>query len=303
MAIECRDEVRPVRCAAWTLTNDVDPVGSAIRADTIVLVETPGPWPADIWTLPMFSALPDLGRLTTVLATEVTLPDPERALVTVYRRASLSELRGTDHVVDRSSLVDAIPRLLIDGDPATSNASPSDVLVCGHGRRDRCCGSLGVRLQMAGQATWPAVRIRRSSHLGGHRFAPTCLTPHDGRMWAHLDEPVFGRIIDGNWVDVDLRRHYRGSAALDPWAQAAEREIAERVGAPWTECVLDSVHSADDGGERWRVAMSWNGPTGTGRAVATVAAGRMVPTPVCGEPIEVATKSSREYSVVTLDVS
>lgn len=299
--IECRpDGGMPVRCSDWTQTNHVDPVGSAGRADTIVLVETPGPWPADIKTMPVFAS--ELGRFTTVLATEVTVQDPERALVTIYRRRSLSELVGTDHLVGRSSLVDALPRLLSEDEFESGDPAPFDVLVCGHGRRDRCCGKLGVKLQMVAQTKWPAVRIRRSSHLGGHRFAPTCLTPHDGRMWAHMDETVLGAVIEGSWLGADARRYYRGSNALDPWEQSAEREIALHVGTSWVDCVLDDVHSEVDGDARWHVSMSWHGPHGNSRAVATVAAGRVVPTPVCGEPIEFATKSSREFSVVSLDV-
>ncbi len=53
------------------------------------------------------------------------------------------------------------------------------VLICTHGRRDRCCAKFGMPIYNAlqaelGDAVW------QTTHLGGHRFAPTLLTLPDG---------------------------------------------------------------------------------------------------------------------------
>ena len=48
------------------------------------------------------------------------------------------------------------------------------LLVCTHGGRDRCCGSDGTRLFQA-LFPPPGVRVWRTSHTAGHRFAPTAI--------------------------------------------------------------------------------------------------------------------------------
>ena len=65
-------------------------------------------------------------------------------------------------------------RLVAADIPEPVRGRVTDVLVCTHGTRDTCCGSLGTRLWRdldAGGAT-----VRRTSHTGGHRFAPTAVT-------------------------------------------------------------------------------------------------------------------------------
>ena len=74
--------------------------------------------------------------------------------------------------------------------------APAEVLVCSHGARDRCCGGPGTRLTIEVRAALGDLRIRRTSHLGGHRFAPTALTLPDGRMWAFLDADALVGIVD-----------------------------------------------------------------------------------------------------------
>ena len=47
--------------------------------------------------------------------------------------------------------------------------------VCTHGKRDVCCATSGRGYALARQAAAPDAHVRECSHLGGHRFAPTCL--------------------------------------------------------------------------------------------------------------------------------
>ena len=60
------------------------------------------------------------------------------------------------------------------------------LLVCTHGRRDRCCALEGRALALAvtgaGQPD-----VWECSHLGGHRFAPTALVLPTGYLYGRLD--------------------------------------------------------------------------------------------------------------------
>src|SRR5690606_16306501 len=71
--------------------------------------------------------------------------------------------------------------------PAAVPEAERHVLVCTHGRRDACCGALGTRLSTALPGLGPEVRVWRTSHTGGHRFAPTALVLPEGTAWAYLD--------------------------------------------------------------------------------------------------------------------
>ncbi len=300
-----------LRCSVWTAAQDVDPVGSAGRHDVIVLVETRGVWPADVGTLPgiaeAMAADPDALVLSVV-------PAPERSVsggvgVTVWRRASSSTLVGEDFLLSDDRWADDLPALVsgVSGQelPPTVErlgAAPPEVLVCGHGKRDRCCGNFGVRLATSVDGRWPGVRVRRVSHLGGHRYAPTALTLPDGRLWAFLETDVLDRALTGTVDAADLARCHRGSSAFDPWQQAVESALWARFGRSWLDAeVLDaSTEQRPDGTAE--VHLRWAGPGGDGAARAVVEVARTLPVPVCGAPIEDAVKTSREYRVRSLAV-
>lgn len=87
------------------------------------------------------------------------------------------------------AIVDAPIEALLRGEPdaATRELDVPLVLVCTHGKRDRCCARLGVA--MADRlALEPGMLVLQSSHLGGHRFAAVVLTLPDSITYGHLDE-------------------------------------------------------------------------------------------------------------------
>jgi hypothetical protein len=292
-----------LRCSVWTAAQDVDPVGSAGRHDVIVLVETRGVWPADVGTLPGIAAAMAADPDALVLS---VVPAPERTGsggvgVTVWRRRSSSTLAGEDFLLADDGWADDLPALVSGDDvpPGVQRlgAAPPEVLVCGHGKRDRCCGNFGVRLATSVEDRWPGVRVRRVSHLGGHRYAPTALTLPDGRLWAFLDTEVLDRALAGTVDAADLALCHRGSTAFDPWQQAVEGALWARFGRSWLDAeVLDaSTERRPDGTAE--VRLRWAGPAGDGEARAVVEVARRLPVPVCGAPIEDAVKTSREYRV------
>lgn len=295
-----------LRCSVWTAAQDVDPVGSAGRHDVIVLVETRGVWPADVGTLPGIAEAMAADPHALVLS---VVPAPERSVsggvgVTVWRRHSSSTLTGEDFLLADDRWAEDLPGLVSGRDlpPMVERvgAAPPEVLVCGHGKRDRCCGNFGVRLAASVEGRWPGVRVRRVSHLGGHRYAPTALTLPDGRLWAFLDPEVLDRAVAGAVDAADLARCHRGSTAFDPWQQAVESALWARFGRSWPEAeVLDaSTERRPDGTAE--VHLRWTGPAGEGSAQALVEVTRELPVPICGAPLEEAVKTSREYRVRSL---
>lgn len=97
------------------------------------------------------------------------------------------------------------------------------VLVCTNGKRDRCCAKWGLPIY-AGLADRDEVECWQTTHLGGHRFAPTLLTLPDGLCYGRLrcedlDELVVA-IVRGEVFDPG--RTLRGRTCLSGAEQAAE---------------------------------------------------------------------------------
>jgi hypothetical protein len=246
--------------------------------------------------------------------TVVPRPDDTEAegLVRVvhHRRAGTHRLVGVDHLVPVEEVPELLAALLEAPErdqhdwPTVVGDAPPEVLVCGHGRRDPCCGRWGTLLHVELAARATAARVWRCSHTGGHRFAPTAITLPDGRAWAYVDADLVEGILDRRADVATLLAHDRGCLALDPWAQVVERGLFERAGWSWMDSEVTDVE-VDVAGDRQsaRVVLGWRDPDGaTGRATAEVAITRTVPVLVCGEPPEAATKTSSELALRRLDI-
>ena len=137
-----------------------------------------------------------------------------------------------------------------DGYLVNEGRSEQDFLVCTHGSRDVACGRFGYRLydQLTRlTASNPQVRIWRSSHFGGHVFAPTMIELPAGIFWGNLYDDRAEQVVARRGDVVQLRQHYRGwSGAARGFAQAAEREMLMRKGWPWLDTPR-TVHVTDQG--------------------------------------------------------
>lgn len=296
-----------VRCSAWIREQGVDPIGTAGCYAGYLLLEWPLPWPRDL------SEVPDLAPVHEAMAgTGLRLQglvpifgDEEARRVIRYTPKPGPGFSGYERA-ERLVPVDGVEDAAIDlarggaGDPDWARAAiTDDVLVCTHGKRDVCCGSQGTALVLELSAD-PArfggpIRLWRTSHTGGHRFAPTAIVLPQGTMWAFLDADALSRIVGREGPLDDLLPRYRGCPGLaSPAVQALEREAFGEVGWEW----LDWSRSGEplDGG---RVRLDAESPTGERRSwEATVEVARQVPVPECGHPIEDAKKSEPELRVV-----
>ena len=286
------------RCATWTAAQGFDPIGSATRFDRLVTVEVPQPWPADVadmdWIAPL--RVPEGTRVQAIVA-EVGRLDGS-VLLTRWDRTAGARMHGIDWSVAAAEVPDALAELVAGGQPsgAVSDAPP-ELLVCGHGTRDRCCGGAGTRLTVEARAALPDVRVRRTSHLGGHRFAPTALSLPDGRMWAFLDAEVLTSIAERTMAPAEAREFYRGNVALDPWAQVVEGAVLADAGWGAVDFdELDAVTEAD--GDRASVALSWTAAGVTDGRTGQVEIVTRYPVLQCGLPPAEAKKDTPEYRLV-----
>jgi hypothetical protein len=227
------------------------------------------------------------------------------------RRAGTHRLPGVDHRVEPAAVPALLAALLDEPErdqldwPSAVGESPPEVLVCGHGRRDPCCGRWGTLLHMELAARETGVRVWRCSHTGGHRFAPTAITLPDGRAWAYVDADLVQGVLDRSTDLTTLGDHDRGCLAFDPWAQVVERAVFGEVGWGWLDHEVTQVVTDVASDRRSaRVRLDWRAPDGaTGWADAEVEVTRILPVLVCGEPPEAAKKTSPEYRLGRLETS
>jgi len=300
------------RCSPWTQAQGVDPIGSAGAFDQLLLVEWALPWPADVSEIePLAAAAADpRARVMTVVPHADSLEDGMRRVVH-HRRTGAHTFDSVDHRVP----VDAVPALLgalLDAPdrpvrdwPSVVGDAPPEVLVCGHGRRDPCCGRWGTLLHVELAARGSGARVWRCSHTGGHRFAPTAITLPDGRAWAYADVALLDGVLARTGDVEALAAHDRGCTAFDQWAQVVERALFVEHGWAWLDGDVTEVRTdvAADGRSA-TVELGWRLADGTaGRAEGEVAVTRILPVLVCGEPPEAAKKTSPELALVRLDRS
>lgn len=304
------------RCAPWVKEQGVDPVGTAGSYAGYLLVEWPLPWPHDV------SEIPELAPIVSALAgTGLRLQAlvPSESDATTRRVIRYSPLPGAgfggygrvERLVPIDDVVDVAVALATGapGEPDHAGAAVTDdVLLCAHGKRDVCCGAFGTALAIELSVGLPAgsawssgsVRLWRTSHTGGHRFAPTAIVLPQATMWAFMDADALRRIVARAGPLDDLLPRYRGSPGMgSPALQALEREAFGSVGWEWLKWRRAGAQ-LDDG----RVQITGTSPTGElVRWEATVEVRRQVPVPDCGHPIEMAKKSEPELAVVGLEAT
>ncbi len=228
-----------VKCSVFTATLGVNPSGTAISATTVIVVDTPLPWPKPVFEHRALQGVDSSStdveaRTVRVLA---SVPSDQRPpTATVFQR------RGDDTIAVAITIgqrpIIAVVGLVLDAEDVRTidgarEIDPRAVLICTQGTHDVCCGTEGTALVADLQADprFGAVPIFRVSHTGGHRFAPTALTFPDGRSWAYVDADRLAHVLFHTASPSALVPWCRGSwAAPDPRSQAAENAVFGRQG-------------------------------------------------------------------------
>jgi hypothetical protein len=301
-----------LRCAPFHAELAVDPVGTAGAYDVFLCVEVPLPWQRDISSNEPFLSLLGAGTASVkdphgrTIRPQGLVPRPgaegwTRVLLFAQPDGpAAGPYRRREWWLDADE-VPELCRSVIEADDAALAAFDErrvevpaqviDLFVCTHGKRDACCGSSGAVLhdQLAaalGPEPGPTgLRLWRTSHTGGHRFAPTALSFPDGYAWAHLDLPRAMSLLTRDAGPAELAGNCRGSSALPAGpAQAADRAGLAEVGWIWAEARRTAVVTGfDRASMATEVRIEGELPGGTVVAFdVRVELDRHVPQPTCG---------------------
>ncbi|MDT0353360.1 sucrase ferredoxin [Pseudonocardia charpentierae] len=221
-------------CAALARALDEPLPGTASVARRWVGIEHRGTWPHEItqhrddavrafiararssgWR-PVLVRRP--GRRPSDGPTRIFFADtaPPAPRTTVLRVVDPAELASIAFPADGTPL------------PGETVADPM-LLVCTHGRRDRCCAVDGRALARAVVATGES-DVWESTHLGGHRFAPTALVLPTGYLYGRLD--VAGAVLAHKAAAVGEMEPglCRGRATWTQPGQVAELAVRAKTG-------------------------------------------------------------------------
>jgi (2Fe-2S) ferredoxin len=156
----------------------------------------------------------------------------------VDSRPGLESVRRTD--LRGLSLTDLDPQLWLDSGDGEAFDGPL-ILVCTHGTRDACCAKWGRAVFQAFEALEPD-RVRQSSHLTGHRFAPVVAVLPQGVVYGRVQPGDAAAILESARKNQiwDLDR-FRGRSCDPAPVQAAEKLLRRKLG----ELGLDALHPVE----------------------------------------------------------
>ncbi|MFV0460337.1 MAG: sucrase ferredoxin [Actinomycetales bacterium] len=297
------------RCADVARQHADSWVGTAGPAVAWVLVEHPGPWPAEIRRLTEFAG-PAGERLFTaahrhgarVLAVrrfrergEQPVDQPRRLAVASQRHGTTWWTTWSDHrdLLRAAELVTALDQCGPGAGPAPADreAGPTgevrtavgtwdrddrqSVLVCTHAQHDPCCARYGREVASHLHRRFPGVTWQ-CSHLGGDRFAGNVLLAPAGTMFGGLDRDsvqalgTLDELARGRPLD-----HLRGVCGLSPAAQASlVAVLRERPEVSWPDLALlaEQRLSANERLLTWQVPYPEQaaGQTPAGQAAALI---------------------------------
>jgi hypothetical protein len=126
------------------------------------------------------------------------------------------------------------------------------LVVCTHGKRDRCCAKSGRPLYDALRQETESSWVWQSTHVGGDRFAGNVVVLPQALYYGRVEAERALTVLEAHDAGrIDLE-HYRGRAAYAFQVQAAEHAIreAERLDGIDDLVFLGCVREGEDA---WRV--------------------------------------------------
>jgi hypothetical protein len=229
-----------------------DVIGTAANRQTYILVECPPPWTRDAFHSRW---VPDNLRLLVeevktanlpikflLIANNVSHQVDYTTLLIYHRKEGLGSgyFKQEFHLPNIEQVAVVVKKWLWGGlSKGEAQTTPTrDILVCTHGSHDKCCAKYGNPFYFYATTTvsnlnLDNVRLWKSSHFGGHRFAPTMIDFPEGRYYGALELDSFKSVLTRTGDIECLNQVYRGWGILPTSIQVLERELIIRHGWDW----------------------------------------------------------------------
>jgi hypothetical protein len=248
--------------------------GTAPVANSWIVLEQPGPWGRKALTQSHLdaafgAALEQAAAAHSARAALIRRPGPhpddhrggQRRIWIASTRPAATWLLGgvVDDVKELGNLswsgIEHGDLALVQASlPAFEPQADPLLLVCTNARRDVCCASFGRPLVTAMHRRSPG-RVWETTHLGGHRFAPTAAVLPHGIVHGRLDVSSASHVLDEARAGRLVLAGYRGRSTFDGPGQVAELAVREATGLTGLDDVDVAAVEQTDGGGQWQVVV------------------------------------------------
>lgn len=239
-------------CSDYSRQLGEDIIGSATNYQTYILVECPQPWMSEAfqskWVPDNLRVLVEevqrrkLSIRFLLIANDESHKIEQTTLLIYQKQEGLSNgyHKQEFKLPNIEQAAGVVRKWLSDGNPdyQIENSITRDILVCTHGSHDQCCARYGnpfyfYAKNIISDLQLDDVRVWKSSHFGGHRFAPTAIDLPEARYYGVLDQDSFRSILTRTGDIEFLHKVYRGWGLLPSALQILEREIILHHGWDW----------------------------------------------------------------------
>jgi hypothetical protein len=132
------------------------------------------------------------------------------------------------------------------------------LVVCTHGKRDRCCAKYGRPLYDGLKKKVDPEWVWQSTHVGGDRFAGNVVLLPQGLFFGRVGEDDLDPILDDYFAGLVNLERYRGRSAYTFPVQAAELAVRKKTGLTGIDDV-ELLDVASEGEEKWLVSLRAGG--------------------------------------------
>jgi hypothetical protein len=250
-------------CSDASRVRDEPLLATASRVERWILVEQCGPWgPPTVPLARVDDALSAhlTGEARRTGARLLLLRHPRGVACPPGRHVFLVDSRpGREAVVHRTFADDdaltASP--LPAGEAAPPDWEPFDgplLLVCTHGKHDRCCALRGRPVAEALAGRYPE-RTWECSHVGGDRFAANLVVLPEGYYLGRLEAAEAADVVATVRAGRLPLRHLRGRSSMPLPVQAAQHFARTRLDRDGADDLLLAAQVAD-GADTWLVRLA-----------------------------------------------
>ncbi len=236
-------------------------IGTASGKDTFLLIESAFPWGHNVLQTKDIAALaPELMHIMAEYSslkillvgydTEYSRKGFRRVLH--MQKNEMGGYDGFEYFLPQGKEAELLLYVLTQPElltPYTGCVASRTILVCVDGGHDKCCGLKGQPLyREMRQLYGNDYQVLQSSHIGGHRFAPTFIDFPEGRVWGKVDTSLLASILEKSGDFSSVSDMYRGNCRLSKEEQYVEKALLEMYGWAALDCPLSFVQATEEKG-------------------------------------------------------
>lgn len=197
-------------------------VGTAPRENAYLILELAKPWPSKVKAEGAIAAFKPLLKGSKEEVKLLATPRIDWLPLCQRPWALLVRWHGGRALVQELPAQPAEVKAALEAPPS---GEPLPLyLVCTHGSRDRCCGTLGFPIYRSLLEKSPR-KVLQVSHLGGHRYAPVVLAFPEWRFFGHLDGETCQDLDRALNAGEPYLQGYRGQGRLREELQPVEAAL------------------------------------------------------------------------------